>query len=505
MLENQDAVSNEFNGFGAADFNTGNEVQVNELLKAMSAGNGGSGGSTANAGAQSGSIQPAITESLESKLKYLTLQRKELKFWRMVKTSPAFALSEEFLQLVDIGSDRGGFHNEFDLPEQEDTTYARMSEQVKYLGNTRAISHQAQLVRTGGGLGDVVNREVENGTTWILRKLNRALAYGDASVIPAEFNGLYAQHGAHGVGRAYSSLQAYHDSEVVIDMRGKALTQEQFFDGAEIIDENHGYADTLFAPNSVVTDLAKDYLDKQRVYLNSGTVNNIGGAMPTSIMTPHGNINLEIDKFLKGAKPRKTTESAQTPKAPTAPVADATTPKAVAADATSKFYDGAGDYYYAVAAVNRFGESALTPLGTAKLAVASGQSVDLKFTAAGSTYPATGFVIYRSKVNPAGAIGEVDLYPVFSVSTSGVSAGHDGAAAGLVRDKNRFISGTEQAFMWQSGDEVFEFKQLAPLMRMDLARVDPTLRFMILMYGTPQLYSPKKVVRYINIGKFVAV
>jgi hypothetical protein len=37
---------------------------------------------------------------------------------------------------------------------------------------------------------------------------------------------------------------------------------------------------------------------------------------------------------------------------------------------------------------------------------------------------------------------------------------------------------------------------------MDLARIDTSTRFLILLYGTPQLYQPKKVIRLINIGKF---
>ena len=47
--------------------------------------------------------------------------------------------------------------------------------------------------------------------------------------------------------------------------------------------------------------------------------------------------------------------------------------------------------------------------------------------------------------------------------------------------------------------EVIAFKQLAPIMKMDLAQLGPVYRWMILIYGVPQLYAPKKWMKYKNI------
>ena len=68
---------------------------------------------------------------------------------------------------------------------------------------------------------------------------------------------------------------------------------------------------------------------------------------------------------------------------------------------------------------------------------------------------------------------------------------------------NRFLPDTDQSMLAQFDNEVVEFAQLAPLMKMDLAVLSPAFRFMVLLYGTPFLYAPKKMVRFINIGKFV--
>jgi hypothetical protein len=493
---------NDNGGFGVGFPGEDREITQTDLQKAMFAGNGGSGGSTANQGSVPGSIQPAITESLEATLKDLTMRREELKVWKQIKTSPAYALSEEFLQMTDFGADTGGFHDEFDTPEATESTYNRKSERVKYIGTLRQISHQAQLVRSR--IGDVVMKEVENGTTWVMRRLNSALIYANASVVPAEFNGLYAQHSAYGGNDdIYKSVEEYYSNETVIDLRGKSLTQEVFFDAAEIVDDNHGYANQIFGPNSVVTDLAKDYIAKQRILLGQSTTTTFG-AVPKSIVTPYQDIQLMIDKNLKTGKSRMLDGSnvATHLKAPAAPLADATAPVAATADTLTRFTDGAGDYFYAVAAVNKYGTSALTSLNKAgaKTSIGAGQSADLKFTAAPGT--TTGFIIFRSKKSPATSEAQTPMYPIFKVSVTELGAGFDGAGNNLVRDRNRTLPGMEESFIWQGDDEVYEFKQLAPLMRMDLARIDTSTRFLILLYGTPQLYQPKKVIRLINIGKF---
>ena len=53
--------------------------------------------------------------------------------------------------------------------------------------------------------------------------------------------------------------------------------------------------------------------------------------------------------------------------------------------------------------------------------------------------------------------------------------------------------------MGQFDSSVIEFKQLAPIMKMDLATLAPAYRWMILLYGVPVLYAPRKWMRFTNI------
>ena len=47
------------------------------------------------------------------------------------------------------------------------------------------------------------------------------------------------------------------------------------------------------------------------------------------------------------------------------------------------------------------------------------------------------------------------------------------------------------------------FKQLAPMIKIPLATVDPSIRWMQLIYGTPQVYTPGRNVIFRNIGRAV--
>jgi hypothetical protein len=186
---------------------------------------------------------------------------------------------------------------------------------------------------------------------------------------------------------------------------------------------------------------------------------------------------LNWDIFQNPAPSKTTASGATSTNAANAPTADGSTPSAAVAPTvvTSKFAAGdAGAYLYAVSAVNRFGESALTVLGTAVTVAANG-AVDLKFTATASTNAATCFQIYRGTKGST-VSGTTTFYPIFTINLTQLAAGYDGAAANLVRDNNRWLTNTYQAMLIQGNTEVMEFKQLAPLMKMDLAITSPCLQ-----------------------------
>ena len=431
-------------------------------------------------------------ESLENNLKVLTFREQDIRLWKRIPKMSAFSTVEEYNQLESYGIERGGFNLEGELPNNEDSTYVRRSQLVKFLGVTKSVTHPMQLVNVAG-IASAIQQEIKNGTMWILRKVDRALAFADATVIPQEFNGLYAQQQRADV---FGSLDAWQDSTVVIDLRGFILTQDKIEQGAEAILEEFGMANLLFAPPAVLSDFAKDFYAKQRVMLGTmGDTQFVAGAAPKSVSTTTGEIELQHDIFLRKAAPRVIGSGSTHPGAPNNPTTTSVTVSTTPTNSRFAAAD-AGDYRYAVAAINRNGESGLVAIGGATT-LATEDAADLAFTDGGGANPATGYVIYRSKKNDASGI----VYPIFSVSVGEKASGYDGAAATQVRDLNRFLPDTDSAFMIQNDTDVYSFKQLAPLMKMDLAVLSPAYRFMVLLYGTPILYAPKKMVRFINIGK----
>src|SRR5690554_8043848 len=153
-----------------------------------------------------------------------------------------------------------------------------------------------------------------------------------------------------------------------------------------------------------------------------------------------GEIELDYDIFATKGHPKLVSAGATSNKAPSAPTSVSGT---ASTNVLSQFTTAdAGDYIYAVAAKNRYGESALTQITAGAITVAAGETVDLEFTNSGGSYPATGFVIYRSKVDDTSATA--NLFPLIEISVEQLAQGYDGLAAGHVADNNRWLPETEE-------------------------------------------------------------
>jgi hypothetical protein len=478
-------------GFGDSEMNSAPQSaqEVNELSKALEAGST-TGAETWNQTDQSGA--PLKVESLEKNLKVLTFSESDIKLWKRIPKAPAFNTVEEYLQLSSYGQDRGGFTNEGELPEEEDSTYIRKAELVKFLGVTKSVTHPMTLVKNY--IGNAVQREVTNGIQWILRKADKALFRADSTIVDQEFNGLYTQHYRNG---GYDTLDAYQkNNELVIDLRGKRLQEADVEDGALAIIRNFGHANLLVGTPSVLSNFVKNFHDKKLITPNSPQVTNgLMGQAVNRFASQFGEIELDYDLFGAKANPKLATDPTTSAKAPATPTATSAT----AVNALSQFVAAdAGDYIYLVTAKNRYGESAPVKVDAAAITVGSGETVTLTIAAGAGSYPATGFSIYRSEVDDTDATSYA--YPLFDISTSDLSGGYDGAAAGKANDNNRWLPNTEEAMLLENTQNIYEFKQLAPLMKMPLAQLSPAQRFMVLLYGTPILYQPSKMVRFINVG-----
>ena len=498
-----------FNGITLADYAdmargasaSGNFSQqdVEMLLKAMEAG-AVTGRDVTDSTTASGA--PLEVESLENTLKILVNTKKHTPLFFRIGKKPATNTVEEFNQLVSYGGLEGGSLVEGELPENSDSIYVRKAAIVKYYGVVGGVTHPMQLVQTGSGVANMLAQETKNKVELLTKILEGKLPFADSRKIATDFNGFFAQHE---IGTGYTNMDAYQDSEVVVDCRGSVLTDTLVEQASLGVVDNYGIADMLVSCPRVFSRFVTRYHNKKLILPVTEQVRDgVFGQRMHTIVTQNGDVEIMQSNFFRNGVAKTLASTATSAKAPAAPVAGVT-PAASASDALNRFANFTGDYFYAVSAKNRFGESALTALGSSLVTVASGKSIDLNFTAGSGSYNAECYCIYRSKVDPTGTNAQTEFYKLFEVSTAELAAGYDGASAGYVRDRNRYLPDTDQAFLveWDS-DQVLAWKQLAPMMKMDLAIVAPVMRFMVLCYGTPILYAPKKFVRFINIGDTIS-
>lgn len=461
---------NDYNNFGDG-FGIASQSDVENLMKALNTGNY----SAANgiAGQTNGAALPV--ESLESSLNVLTYKEEHAKFWKDIPKKPAYSTIEEYNQLLSYGSSFSGFTGEGELPESDDSQYKRQAVFVKYLGTTRSVTHPMTLVRTAHD--DVISIENQNGILHLMKQLENGLFWGNSKLAPL---------GQEGV--QFDGLNSLIDKENTINLKGKDLESTDINYGAEMILSNFGTPNTFYLPYESWTTFNNSYFPKERVVMPTAGGGYSAGVIVNDFQSVGGAIKLKPDIFLSRTKPLSMNGSGGV-KAPTTP---ASVTLAVASEADAAFdLSGAGTYTYTVTACNRHGES--TPCTVATVALTAGdlkKGVQVTITnAASMVVEPEYFNLYRSEKDGSA------LYKIADIPATSVNAG--GTTEYL--DKNQIMPNTCTAFMGELSPQVLAFKQLSPMTKMNLATIGPSIRWMILIYGTPVLYAPKKWVKFTNI------
>jgi len=101
---------------------------------------------------------------------------------------------------------------------------------------------------------------------------------------------------------------------------------------------------------------------------------------------------------------------------------------------------------------------------------------------------ATGFRIYRGKTN-SGTGG-----PHFLIAEIG-------AAPLTHADENENLPDTFNSLLLDMTEQSMSFRQLSPMIRMPLAQIAPSIRWMQLLYGTPVMFAPTKNIMFKNISR----
>lgn len=484
-------------------FLQGSNGQIDaSLIKALTAGDQTGMQYVNQTAAGVGSIK---VQSIDNAVRVLGARMENLRLYNMIPKKNVFSNIHEYKQLVKYGEAIDPFMIEGDNPIESDSQYRACAAYVKYMGVGGKLTDQAAIVGRVDG-ADQVSEEAKNKTMLLLQRIAAYLTEGNSSTVSKQFDGLWKQH-YDGINALYTAptLDNYFGDVCVIDARGRALDDAMVQEAASgVTNDRFGQATKIFASPVVFQDYGTRYRDLKRFNVGQdGAITNVKtGLRVNSIQTQFGNpLELEYDVFMD-KKVAKTQTAAKGPHAntPANPTPDGS-PAVVKTNTSTKFTDSAGSYIYGVTSKNQYGESAMVKLTASPLAVSATQAVTLKFAQTNNSYPATGFVIYRSEKDDIGA--NAKLHPIFEVTAAQHATGYDGGGATEVVDRNLFIANTHSAMVLDPTPNMWHYLELGGTRRFDFQN-DMNRRFSIVNYGTPVLYAPGRVARIINIGRDIS-
>lgn len=422
-------------------------------------------------------------ESLDRTLKAMVPKTQDAKFYHEMKKGKADSTVEEFALINELG--HASFYSEGGIPEEYDEDLSRELERVKYVGTVGKVPIPATKVNAIAGAIDTVTRLKAAA---IIRAINVGMLFSDEDKNPMAWNGYIKQF----------LSRVKEPTQNVIDMRGKRLRPEDLNHGGLVIAENYGNSANLklWMGNQAFTDYTDELLQGKRFVVGTSEARDIV-ARAKHFELGNGEGNIETDIFFRhkgetyldsrhpAANKTKTAFVATSAKAPA--TLDGGSCTAVVADNAASLLE-VGTYDYAVVAVNKYGASAAYELQVAVAAVSKQVTFTIADNSSVSGQEATSFEVYRKLSSESGLTNYKFLA---SFKASGVT----------IKDDGEHVPGTTYSMMldWDF-DQVISFKHLLPMVKMPLATIDDSVRWLQKSYGVPLLFNPNKMVLFKNVG-----
>ena len=451
-------------------------MTANGLQKAFSAGEG-TGSDMTDLDTLTGGR--AITvENIDTELKVTAEERKNLRFFNLLRKKPIYAVLDQWMVLSDHGTNSkrhtfGKFRTESAFPKVSDVTLERKVDSTKFVRDMRDLTHVAEVTRTMAEKHQIINRAA---AITVLEAIELSTIFGNSAMMPTQFDGLYTK-----------ILAAYNDgaADAIVDCRatgatsnsqGGDITEEKLDIGAENILNNFGIATHMVMPTKVKSDLNKILPVSRRVNLpdaQAAAQKDLLLGQPAAgyysdfayngwegTGDPHFKFVSSIDTFFpSGESAAMVAPTSDFPDATDAPAEPTSVTAAVATNASSKFSAGdAGDYYYVVSSVDADGISIGKALAAA-ITVASGEAVTLTVTCNDATI--SGLAVYRSVL---GATVSTDCRWIMDVAVD------DNTGTTDIVDLNLILPGCSCAVLLSNAPETdaIDYRQLMPFVRMEL-------------------------------------
>jgi len=459
------------NGAGGAVSGAMFQTDLDALRKALEAGYG------TDMSALTGGAALRI-QSLDTTLQATLADNDHFRLFNALQKPDASATVDEWTEQSDQGGFPGGSTNtETGNIDEAQGEYARRVGLVKFLMTQCKVSFVQSLQNT-----IVASEAQENlsGTLRLLRDAEHLLFYGDASVVPTEFDGILAQ------------MEGLDSADHVVDAEANALTSINLINQAAAVIAGHGNfgrPTDLFMSMLTQADFDTDLDPAFRVSLSGTGQDIMKGAPVKGIRTSHGEIKTCPDVFVQDETQQMPFELAFSKFIQT--IAPATVAAVAAVGGADSKWGAAhaGNYYYAVAGINNKGQSVVVK--TAQIAVAQGDKVTITIDKS-TGGEETGYVIYRSRKNGTNATD--DFRQMKRIARTGNQT--------VFVDKNRDIPGTTIATVLNlaSGYTAMTWRKLLPLTKFNLYPVNAAIiPWALLMFGYLRISKRRQHVVIKNI------
>lgn len=482
--------------------------QAEELLKTLQVGHGYLGSPTNLVGGGALGV-----ESIDGTLKSMTYDATNLVMWPSIAQDRAYSLVEQYVRTNAYGDGGSPYIPESGSPVMNDAEYNRHAQKVVFFSTRRGVSLASTLVKQNFG-GDIEGRETNAGTLWMLEKLERELYKGSADfsnagkfdgavgAIPVKVQNLNLM-GCEQQIRAgdtdYTAQSRAFDGfggsqTVIFDKAGEILNESDIESLANVLVENFGRpAEMHLAPKNL-SDFIKQFYPKERVN-QLGIGDGKAGYIVREMVTTAGGIQLRPNVFLKPKDTKKSfMDRVGVPGAP-AGLENAATASVVTGSGNSIDQAAAGSklksgdvYIYEVTAVNEQGEGNSSLVSVSVTILADGNNVSFFIVDPSSGNVPSHYAVYRTS-----NAGSGDKKFIGYVARSGSKT--------KFTDLGNKVQGAAVGYMVDMRPEIMCWKQLSPLLKINLAAISTAKEFLLWLAGTLIVFAPRKSGIFENIGQ----
>lgn len=433
-------------------------------------------------------------EDLEATLvSVLDVKQNDLKVFHKLHKQPVSSTVHQVTRQTGVGDDEFLFVSEGEKASEDDPSFERKIYETKYMSSKWQVSHPLTLTDNAE---NPINAQKISAVLRVSKGTERTIFHGDSAVNPKQYDGFLK------IIRASASNTDVPEKNRAtrIDLRGLEIGEKNTDLGINAdINLFNSVSEKIYTKGGELSEayfppvLAQQFWNVMQDRLRFTTQDSrMGFSELPDIPTATGSTikikgDCGADKMFKVKGVISAVgDSTKRPNTPSALTAVA------AADSESEFSTGfAGNYMYAVHAMNAYGISAGKTIETA-VAVASGNKVTLTITPDTNGAVATGFIITRSNA------GGTELMEMVRVKNKGTETT-------VVVDLNKELPGTASIVLLTPTTEELKpnasFGQLMGLSNFDLP-TDSSLahRGVVALYGMLELRNPEHCALLDNVG-----